>query len=82
MGLFKRICRVFDNLLGIFGGKVGRMWGVERMLGGCGKNVDFVPINSPQILCPTIVQQHPHSGSSAIPQFTPHSSVEGPNQLP
>ena len=29
------------------------------MWGGFGEIVDFVPINSPQILWPTIVQQHP-----------------------
>ena len=34
------------------GEAVGMMWG------GCGENVDFVSINSPQILWPTIVQQH------------------------
>ena len=28
------------------------------MWGGCGGNVAFVPINSPQILCPPLVNQH------------------------
>ena len=36
-------------MLGIFGGKVGRMWGVGRMWQGCGEVVGRMLILSPSI---------------------------------